>query len=84
MVEIYSALIFYLLTQIAMSLAAEKTGESIEAFSFGRSFQIVRAFLLTNLSRLLDSLEEGLGEFFDRIVSAIALLGLRDKTIRSP
>ena len=84
MVEIYSALIFYLLTQIAISLAAEKSGESIDAFSFQRSFQIVRAFLLTNLSRLLDSLGKGLGEFFDRIVSAIALLGLRDKAIRSP
>ena len=84
MVEIYSALIFYLLTQIAMSLAAEKNGELIDAFSFQRSFQIVRAFLLTNLSRLLCCFSDGLSEFFDHIVSTVALLGLRDKAIRSP
>jgi ligand-binding sensor domain-containing protein len=63
MVEIYSALIFYLLTQIAISLAAEKTGESISAFSSGRSFQVARAFLLTNLSRLLDSFDGGVSRY---------------------
>jgi len=84
MVEIYSALIFYLLTQIVMSLAAQKSGAPIEAFSFQRSFQMVRAFLLTHLSQLLDRCKAGLSEFFDCIVEAVALLGLRDKAIRSP
>ena len=84
MIEIYSALILHLLTQIAICLAAHKSGKPIESFSFQRSFQMMRAFLLTHLSRLLDRLGGGLSEFFDRIVDAVALLGLRDKTIRSP
>lgn len=84
MVEIDSALIFYLLTQIVIRLAAQKTGEPVERFSFQRSFQLVRAFLLTHLSHLLDRCTGGLREFFDRIVEAVALLGLKDKAIRSP
>jgi hypothetical protein len=84
MVEIYSALIFYLLTQIVIRLAAQKTGTPVERFSFQRSFQFVRAFLLTHLSQLLDRCTGGLQEFFDRLVEAVALLGLKDKPIRSP
>lgn len=84
MVEIYSALIFYLLTQTVIQLAAQKTGTPVERFSFQRSFQLVRAFLLTHLSQLLDRGRGGLREFFDRLVDAVALLGLRDKPIRSP
>ena len=34
MIEIYSALIFYLLTRIVIALAAKKTGRSIHEFSF--------------------------------------------------
>ena len=85
MVEIYSALIFYLLTQIVIALAAQKTGTSIESFSFQRSFQLVRAFLVTHLSLLLDRTKTGLSEFFPRMVEAVALLGLKDKpAVRSP
>lgn len=84
MVEIYSALIFYLLTQIVIALAAQKTGRPIESFSFQRSFQLVRAFLVTHLSHLLDRTKAGLSEFFGRLVEVVALLGLRDKLARSP
>lgn len=85
MVEIYSALIFYLLTQIVITLAAQKTGRSMEEFSFPRSFQLVRAFLVTYLSCLLDPSKDGLPEFFGCMVDAVALLGLKDKTAaRSP
>lgn len=85
MVEIYSALIFYVLTQIGIALAAQKTEKPMEAFSFQRSFQLVRAFLMTHLSDLLDRSKAGLSEFFGRLVEAIALLGLRDKpAARSP
>ena len=84
MVEIYSALIFYLLTQIVIALAAQKIGKTIEEFSFQRSFQLVRAFLLTHLTHLLDRSKAGLSEFFGRILEAVALLGLRDKPARSP
>jgi len=85
MVEIYSALIFYVLTQIVIALAAQKTGRSIEAFSFQHSFHLVRAFLLTHLSCLLDRTRDGLREFFGRLVEAVALLGLKDTlAARSP
>ena len=84
MVEIYSALIFSLLTQIVIALAAQKTGNPIESFSFQRSFQLVRAFLVTHLSDLLDRTKSGLSEFFGRLIEAVALLGYRDKPARSP
>ena len=84
MVEIYSALIFYLLTQIVIALAAQKTGNAIESFSFQRSFHLVRAFLVTNLANLFDRTKAGLSEFFGRLVEAVALLGLKDKPARSP
>jgi len=84
MVEIYSALIFYLLTQIVIALAAQKIGSSIEAFSFQRSFHLVRAFLLTHLTHLFDRSKAGLSEFFGRMVETVALLGLKDKPARSP
>ena len=85
MVEIYSALIFYLLTQIVIALAAQKTGRSMEAFSFQHSFHLVRAFLLTHLSCLLDRTRDGLREFLGRLVEAVALLGLKDTlAARSP
>lgn len=84
MVEIYSALIFSLLTQIVIALAAQKTGNPREEFSFQHCFQLVRAFLVTHLSLLLDRTRTGLSEFFGRMVEAVALLGLRDKQARSP
>ena len=48
MVEIYSALIFYLLTRIIIALAAQKTGRSIHEFSFERSHKLIRGFLLSH------------------------------------
>ena len=84
MIEIYSALIFYLLTQIVIALAAKKTGKPISAFSFQRSFQLVQAFLITRLPLLLGRGQVGLFGFFDLMVEAVALLGLKDKHVRSP
>ncbi len=84
LVEIYSALIFYLLTQIVIALAAQKTGTPIESFSFQRSFHLVRAFLVTHLPDLFDRTRAGLGDFFGRLVESVALLGLKDKPARSP
>jgi hypothetical protein len=84
LVEIYSALIFYLLTQIVIALAARKTGTPIEAFSFPRSLHLVWAFLVTHLADLLDRTRAGLREFFGPLVESVALLGLKDKPARSP
>ena len=79
MVEIYSALIFYLLTQIVIVLAAQKSGKPIETFSFPRSFQLVKAFLTINLRQLLDKTHKGLSCFFAHLVQAVSLLGFKDK-----
>lgn len=84
MVEIYSALIFYLLTQIVIALAAQKTGKPMEAFSFPRSFQLVRAFLTVRLSQLIDKTAAGLSSFFSYLVESVALLGFKDHPARSP
>lgn len=86
MVEIYSALIFYLLTQIVIALAAQKTGKAIETFSFPRSFQLVKAFLTVHLRELLDKTQKGLSSFLAQLVQAVSLLGLKDelKLARSP
>ena len=40
-VEVYSALIFYLLTQIVIALAALQSGQPLETFSFKRSCELV-------------------------------------------
>ena len=84
MVEIYSALIFYLLTQIVIALAAQKTGKPMGTFSFPRSFQLVRAFLTVHLRELLDRTAAGLNSFFSHLVEAVALLGSKDQPARSP
>ena len=84
MVEIYSALICHLLTRIVIALAAQKTGHPIEAFSFKRSFDLVKSFLVTHLFLLIDRLSNGLATFFDQMVEAVALLGLRDPPADDP
>jgi len=83
MVEIYSALILYLLTQIVIALAAEQSGLPLEAFSFKRSCELVKAFLLTHLSQFLGQTRTTLLTFFQQLVQAVALMGQRDRC-RSP
>jgi hypothetical protein len=83
MIEIYSALILYLLTQIVMALAAEQTGLPLETFSFKGSCDLVKGFLLTHLSQLLGQTRTVLLTFFQQLVQAVALMGQRDKC-RSP
>ncbi len=48
MVEIYSALIYYLFVRIAIALAAQQSSRSIHAFSFERSHKLVRGFMLSH------------------------------------
>ena len=83
MVEVYSALILYLLTQIVIALAALQSGRPLEAFSFKRSCELVKAFLLTHLSQLLRRGTAVLLPLFYHLVHAVALMGRRDHC-RSP
>lgn len=83
MVEVYSALILYLLTQIVIVLAALQSGQPLEAFSFKRSCERVKAFLLTHLSQLLRQTSAALVNFLHQLVQAVVLMGRRDQC-RSP
>ncbi len=83
MVEVYSALILYLLTQIIIALAAIQSGQPLEAFSFKRSCELVKAFLLTHLPQLLRQTSAALVNFFHQLVRAVVLMGRRDQC-RSP
>jgi hypothetical protein len=72
MVEIYSALIFYLLVRFMTAIAAEKSGKKITDFSFKKSVENFTSFFLTQLSDLIRGTKTKLIEFFRKVVSAIA------------
>lgn len=76
MIEIYSALIFYLLTRIVIALAAQKTGHSILEFSFERSFKLIRGFLLSHFHRFLQPSLRAVDDIFQRLVDIVARMGL--------
>lgn len=72
MVEIYSALIFYLLVRIMIAIAAKKSGKRITDFSFKKSVETFTAFFITQLNELIRGTKSKLIEFFQNVVSAIA------------
>ena len=72
MVEIYSALIFYLLVRIMTAIAAENTGRKMTDFSFKKSVEIFSAFFLAQLSELIRGTKAKIIAFFQKVVSAIA------------
>ena len=76
MIEIYSALIFYLLTRIIMALAVQKTGRSIHEFSFERSHKLIRGFLLSHFHLFLQASLQSVEAVFQRLVDIIADMGL--------
>ncbi len=76
MIEIYSALIFYLLTRIVIALAAQKTGRSILEFSFERSFKLIRGFLVTHFHRFLQPSLQAVDAIFQHLVDMVAAMGL--------
>jgi len=49
MVEIYSALIFYLLVRIVIAIAAKKSGKEITDFSFKKSAENLDIFFCNSL-----------------------------------
>jgi len=71
MVEIYSALIFYLLVRIMTAIAAEKSGKKITDFSFKKSVETFTAFFLTQLSDLIHGTKAKFIALLHKVVSAI-------------
>ena len=80
MIEIYSALIFYLLTRIVIALAAKKTGRSILEFSFERAHKLIRGFLLSHFHQFLQPSLLALEPIFLRLVDMVAAMGLAPTT----
>lgn len=76
MIEIYSALIFYLLTRIIIALAAQKTGRSIYEFSFERSHKLIRGFMLSHFHLFLQESLQAIETVFQRLVDMVAALGV--------
>ena len=76
MIEIYSALIFYIFTRIVIALAAKKTGRSIHEFSFERAHKLIRGFLLTNFHLFLHPSLQAVERIFQQLVDMIAHMGL--------
>ena len=79
MIEIYSALIFYLLVRIIMALAAKKTGKSIYEFSFERSYKLVQGFMLSHFHRFLERSLQAIEAIFRHMIDMIAMLGASPK-----
>jgi hypothetical protein len=79
MIEIYSALIFYLLTRIIIALAAKKIGRSIHEFSFERSHKLIRGFLLSHFHLFLKESLQSVEAVFQRLIDIIASMGLSQR-----
>jgi len=76
MIEIYSALILYLLIRIVIALAAEKTGRSIHEFSFERSYKLIHGFMLTHFQLFLQPSLQAVERLFQKLVDIVAEMGL--------
>lgn len=79
MIEIYSALILHLLTQIIIAFAAQQHDISIDDFSFQRSFKLVKGVLLANLSQVFRLGVKAFDQFFHTLIRVVAHMGLSPK-----
>ena len=81
MIEIYSALIFYLLTRIVIALSSQQTGLSLTSYSFKRTAEVIKAFLITHIAQFFDQTGIDLVTFLQRLVEAVCSVGLKDKIL---
>ena len=79
MIEIYSALIFYLLVRIIMALAAQKTGKSIYELSFERSYKLVQRFMLSHFHHFLEPSLQAVEVIFQYMIDMVAIMGVSPK-----
>lgn len=76
MIEIYSALIFYLFTRIIIALAAQKTDRSIHEFSFERAQKLVCGALKSHFHQFLQHSLLAVEPIFQRLISIVASMAL--------
>lgn len=79
MVEIYSALIFYLLTRIVIALSSQQTGFPLTSYSFKRSAEVIKAFISTHIAQFFAYTNEHFASFLHNLVDAVSNVGLKDK-----
>ena len=79
MIEIYSALIYYLLTRIVIALAAQKSNRSIHEFSFERSHKLIHGFLKSHFHLFLHESLQAVERVFQRLVDMVAAMGIATK-----
>ena len=79
MVEIYSALIFYLLTRVVIALSSQQTGVSPTSYSFKRSAEVVKAFLSIHIAQFFVHTKAYFASFLHNLVDAVSAVGLKDK-----
>lgn len=79
MIEIYSALIFYLLTRIVIALAAKQIGRSLHAFSFERSHKLIRGFMHSHFHKFLLASLQAVDRIFQQLIDMVAAMGLSPK-----
>ena len=84
MVEVYSALIFYLLTRIVIALSSQQTGCPLTSYSFKRSAELIKAFLTTHIAQFLDHTKTYFASFLHNLVDAVSAVGLKDKHLTCP
>ena len=82
MLEIYSALILYLLTRIVIALAAKKIGRSIHEFSFERAHKLLHGFMSTHFHLFLQPSLQAVDRLFQQLVDIVAAMGLAASTPR--
>lgn len=75
MIELYSALILYLLTRIVIALAATKTDRSIHQFSFERAHKLIRGFMLTHFHHFLQPSLQAVERLFQQLIDIVAAMG---------
>jgi len=79
MIEIYSALIFYLMTRIVIALSARQTVFPRTSYSFKRTAEVVKAFLTTHIAQFFVQTKTQFVSFLRHLVEAVSDVGLRDK-----
>jgi putative transposase len=79
MIEIYSALIFYLMTRIVIALSSRQTGFPRTSYSFKRTAEVVKAFLTTHIAQFFVQTKIQFIAFLRHLVEAVSSVGLRDK-----
>jgi hypothetical protein len=83
MVEIYSALIFHLLTLILIAITARQLQRSIHEFSFEVTFKALQGFLLPHFYRFFQPSLAAVDEIFHALILLIAQMGLSSNSLHT-